>query len=84
MIYSGKYVLIKIMIYYLLGIITGLILSVLIVVSKKENARFKIPVMKISNQKAEILETSTEAQEAIAEIIKENDESGKDTKIDEL
>ena len=75
------------MIIYVLGILTGLATAVLLLIGSKRHSQFiqKIAEVEIlPKQKAEILETATESQEAIAEVMKENEAKGQDTPIDEL
>ena len=79
------------MIYYILGIITGLILALIIFISlKKVDYNYKIEklvdenIYKYFKREVEFLEPMDEKAEAIAEIIKDNEKEGKDTKYEDL
>ena len=68
------------MIIYLLGILTGLVIAVVLLFGAKQYSSQGTQKSRIfPKQKAEIIDTATEIQDAFAEVIKENDEKGIDT-----
>lgn len=76
---------------YILGIITGIVLAVLVAVILKRNEVVIVRKLLQANaklvskkEKAEFFEPTSEAEEAIAEVIKENDERGVDTEVKNL
>ena len=74
---------------YLLGVITGLLISILILIflSRKETeikATIQEVKQRITKQKVEFLKPTSEDVDALQEVIKQNDAKGVDTKIEEL
>ena len=81
------------MIHYALGVISGILLTIawlLYLILRKEKIERQIDEIEkkglqvFSKNEVVILEPTTEAEEAVMQVISENEKKGRDTKVEEL
>lgn len=78
------------MISFALGIIVGVLLTISWLIfliykrSKIEQHIERIETYGLKRTEAEIFEPTTEAQDAITEVLSENEKKGRDTKLEEI